>query len=207
MRQALLIALIVAGHCAPAAQAQQSDPPNGVFLVAKPGLRDANFSRSVVLVTQTKDGNTVGVIVNRPTDLKLQQFLPEGQSGEGYRDAVYFGGPVMQPALVALFRSDETPRHPSFHVLKGLYLSMHPANIEALLKSGDRRYRMYAGFSGWAPHQLESELARDGWYVLPADADAVFRADSGGLWQELIDRATSPRAGEDFGAAKAVLHK
>ena len=171
------------------AGAQQHDPPNGIFLVAKPELPDPNFRQTVVLVTQTRDYSTVGVILNRPTTLKLQQLLPgEALSGR-YRDAVFFGGPVMREAVVALFRADEAPAAPAFHVLKGLYLSLHPENLRPLLEGGEQRYRLYAGFAGWVPRQLQGELQREGWYVLPADIETVFRRDMDGLWQELVQRA------------------
>ena len=163
--------------------------PNGVFLVAKPDLTDANFSRTVVLVTQTEDYSTVGVIINRPTTLKIAQFVAEPGIETGrYRDAVYAGGPVMRNALVAVFQSPARPAAPAFHVLRDLYLTIHPDNMTMLLGSDARRYRLYAGFSGWAPRQLQSEFEREGWYVLPADEEIVFRPDTSGVWEELIER-------------------
>lgn len=173
----------------PAGLAQQVEKPNGVFLVAKPGLQDRNFSETVILVTQTADSSTVGVILNRPTNLNLRQFLPESAALENYREPVFFGGPVMRQALVALFHAEEPPAAPAFHVLKNLYLTMHPDNILPLLADRSQQYRLYAGFSSWAPRQLESEFARDGWYLLPADPQAVFRGDSQDLWPELVRRA------------------
>jgi putative transcriptional regulator len=204
---ALLPFLIGGMLCAAAARAQQTDPPNGVFLVAKPSLRDPNFRQTVVLVTQTRDANTVGVIVNRPTDLDARRLLPPESLRPGSPETVYFGGPVMRQTLVAIFESDAPPEHPSFHVLRGLYLSMHPAIVGSLIGSAGSRYRIYSGFSGWAPRQLEGELARDGWYVLPADADVVFRRDTAGMWQEMIDRATQPRARREAEEALTLLDK
>jgi putative transcriptional regulator len=164
--------------------------PNGLFLIAKPELADPNFSRTVVLVTQTEDFSTVGVIVNRPTTLKLAQFVADpGLETGKYRDAVFLGGPVMRNALIAVFVSDVVPAAPAFHVLPGLYMTMHTDNVKMLLASEGRRYRLFAGFSGWAPRQLESEFDRAGWFVLPADAESVFRSDTSGLWEELVERA------------------
>jgi len=169
---------------------QQHDAANGLFLVAKPGLLDPSFRQTVVLVTQAPDFSTVGVIINRPTTLKLQQFLPDEFATGQYRDAIFFGGPVMRQAIVALFRADEAPAAPAFHVLKDLYLSLHPDNLRWLLAGGGAtRYRLYAGLSGWAPRQLESEFEREGWYVLPADVETIFRRSTEGLWQELVQRA------------------
>jgi putative transcriptional regulator len=178
---------------APAALAQQDDTPNGVFLVARRGMLDPNFSETVVLVTQAEDASTVGVIINRPTTLQLPQFLPGDRAAGNYRGAIYFGGPVMRQAIVALFRADAPPAAPAFHVLKDLYLTMHADNIRALLADGGRPYRLYAGFAAWVPRQLEGEFERDGWHVVPADAGTVFRDDLDGLWQDLVQRAEKRR--------------
>jgi putative transcriptional regulator len=175
-----IVALLLA-FCGVTAGAQQDGPPNAVLLVAKPGLLDPNFRRTVVLVTQAADGSTVGVILNRPTQAKHET------TGE----TVHAGGPVMPQVTVALFRTESVPQAAAFPVLKGIYLSMHPANVDALLARRDGSYRLYAGFAGWAPRQLESEMAREGWHMLPATEDVLFRTDTGKLWQELLERAQS----------------
>jgi len=191
---------LMLGLAAPApAPAQQALPANGLFLVAKPTLVDPNFSHTVVLVTQTEDASTVGVIINRPTPFKLSQFLTDEFATRNYKDPVYFGGPVMRQALVSIFVSPTSPKAAAFHVLKNVYLTMHPDNIESLLNDPKARYRIYAGFSGWAPRQLESEFMRDGWHVLPADEATLFRDKPDGLWEELLERAErrGPRASID----------
>lgn len=196
--QALLARLLALGCLlAPAwAPAQQSLPPNGLFLVAKPSLLDPNFARTVVLVTQAEDASTVGVIVNRPSRLRLSQFLSPEFATRNYRDPLFSGGPVMRQAIVAVFRSESAPAAAAFHVLKGVYLTMHLDNIQKLLADPAARYRLYAGFSGWAPRQLESEFMRNDWYVLPADEATLFRKSFEGLWEELVDKALrlGPRA-------------
>ena len=159
--------------------AQQHEPPNAVLLVAKPELLDPNFRETVVLVTQTEDAHTVGVILNRPGERRMQ----------GHPEPLYAGGPVMARAVVALFEADEPPAASAFHVLERVYLSMHPENIAALIARPPARMRLYAGFSGWAPRQLENELARGGWYVLPASEAVIFRKRTEGMWRELLDEA------------------
>jgi putative transcriptional regulator len=161
----------------------QHEPPNGVLLVAKPGLADPNFSQTVVLATQAADGSTVGVILNRPTQAKHEQTGAP----------LFFGGPVMREVVVALFRSERAPDAAAFHVANGIYLTMHPQNLENLF--GDRAarasggYRLFTGFAGWAPGQLQSELARDNWFVLPVSAGLLFRDDTSGMWEELVRKA------------------
>lgn len=170
---------------------QQHLPANGLFLVAKSALTDPNFARTVVLVTQAEDGSTVGVIINRPTKLALSQFLSGEFDTRNYRDPIFFGGPVMRQAIVAVYRSETPPAAASFHVLKNLYLTMHADNLKRMLGTPGARYRLYAGFSGWAPRQLQSEFTDDGWYVLPADEATVFRTATDGMWEELVTRAAS----------------
>lgn len=178
------------------APAQQDQPANSLLLVARPSLTDPNFSRTVVLVTRTEDGGTVGVILNRPTTLALSQFLSEDLPTGSYRGPIFFGGPVMLRALVAVFRSETAPAAAAYHVLQDVYLTLHSDNIEGLLRDPQARYRIYAGYAGWIPRQLESEFMRDSWYFLPADEAIVFREKTDGMWEELIERAKrlGPRA-------------
>jgi putative transcriptional regulator len=153
----------------------QHEKPNGLLLVAKPGLLDPNFRETVVLVSQAADGSTVGVILNRPS----------ARRHDATGEPIWFGGPVMREVLVTLFRSARAPDAPAFHVLKGIYLSMRPEHIEQAVENR----RLFAGFAGWAPGQLESELARDDWFVLPASAEILFRNDMSGIWEELVRKA------------------
>lgn len=180
------IASLALVFAASAAAQPQAAPPNALLLVAKPSLRDPNFRETVILVTQARDFNTVGVILNRPGSAKNQE------SGR----ALGIGGPVLRSAVVALFEEDGVPASPAFPILKGIYLSMHPGILKSLLKDPGRRYRLFSGFSGWAPRQLESEMKRGGWYMLPATKDVLFREDTRGLWRELLEKArksgTSP---------------
>lgn len=179
--------VLAAGLVLALSASAQGEPPNAILLVAKPELVDPNFRETVVLVTQAPDFSTVGVILNRPTGRK------HAETGK----ALGFGGPVMPQATVALFRSPGMPEAPAFHVLKGVYLSMHPKILEPLFSRPKEGYRLYSGFSGWAPRQLESEMTRESWYILPATESIVFRDDARDLWRELVEKArklNAPRA-------------
>ena len=186
---ALLLVPALLAVTSPSPAQSPASRPNGIFLIAKPELADPNFRRTVVLATQTEDAQTIGVIINRPTRTKLPELLPDDPAAANYRDPVYSGGPVMQRVLISVFRSNTPPPAPAFQVRRDLYLSMHPDNLKLLLGTPGAQYRLYAGFSGWAPRQLESEFERDGWYVLQADPDIVFRKNTEGMWEELLQRA------------------
>ena len=180
MRFAAALLLLLAAF---SASAQRAEPPNGVVLVAKPTLTDPNFRETVVLVTQAPDASTVGVILNRPTPRSSEK------SGEPF----YTGGPVMPEVTLALFSADRTPAASAFQVMPGVYLSMHPVNIDALPSAPGQRLRFFTGFSGWAPGQLQRELQLNAWFVLPVTEEILFRADTRGLWKDLLDKANGSR--------------
>jgi putative transcriptional regulator len=171
--------------------------PNAILLVAKPELADPNFRETVVLVTRAPDGSTLGVVLNRPGSMRLAELAPSWPGAERFTQPLYLGGPVMRQVVVALFVSESRPKAAAFHVLQRVYLSMHPANIEPLAGEPPTRVRLFAGFAGWAPRQLEAEIEADGWYLLRASEDLVFREDTSGLWAELLARARGAHASRD----------
>jgi len=185
-RCALLFALLIATPLA----AQ----PSGIVLVAKPGLLDPNFSETVVLVTRGDDGSTLGVILNRPDTRALGEIAPQLRGADDFTQPIYSGGPVLREVIVALFKSQSAPAESAFEVLPQAYLTMHPLAIERLLAERPAEMRLYAGFSGWAPQQLQAEIAAGGWYVFPASEAIVFRRDTRELWPELIAKAGGARA-------------
>jgi putative transcriptional regulator len=196
LRRSAFVLCAVSFAIAPSSWARDpaEEPPNAVLLVAKPTLLDPNFSHTVVLATQTREAETVGVILNRPTPLKAVDVLPPELPASNYADVMFFGGPVLRRAVVAVFDSAGKPAAPAFHLLEATYLTMHSDNIRALLQRSGGSYRLYIGFAAWAPHQLEGELLRKDWYVLPAHEDEIFRKDTSGLWKELLERATGAHA-------------
>lgn len=181
--------LVLAALLASPAPAQ-----TGILLVAKPGLPDPNFRETVLVVTRAADGSTVGVILNRPTKARFEKF-PE---------PLYAGGPVMQQVVVAMFAADEPPKEAAFEVLPHIYLTMHPQNIEALVARPGTQVRLFSGFAGWAPRQLESEMAEGSWYALRATEAVLFRKDTSTLWRELVDQASGKRTANDPALAVAA---
>lgn len=178
--------------------------PNGILLVAKPGMPDPNFSETVVLVTWTEDSSTVGVILNRPSVQRLIDLAPNWPGAEDFKQPIYSGGPVMRQVLVALFESQDEPKARAFRVLPRLYISMHPGNLEPLIAHPPARMRIYAGFSGWAPRQLEAEIDRGTWFMLRATEDVIFRKDTAGMWRELVEKVQGSRTSRESPARVAA---
>ncbi|HSD59933.1 MAG TPA: YqgE/AlgH family protein [Burkholderiales bacterium] len=170
----------------------QDDIPNGVFLVAKRQLNDPNFQESVVLITQHAGGSPVGVIVNRPTKLPLSRLFPDNEKLKDLPDVVHFGGPVSPRVLVFVFRA-ESPPQDALRVLADVYMSFSSELLSQLLvrPKPTAELRVYAGYSGWAPGQLQHEVARGDWHMVRADADTIFRMDEALVWREMLNRATA----------------
>jgi putative transcriptional regulator len=173
--------------------ASWAGPPPSLLLVAAEHLTDPNFHRTVVLVIQTPRG-PLGFVLNRPSPVTVGDVLP-GAPPPIAGSAVYVGGPVERGKVGALFSSKEPPPR-ALQVLDELYFSSSQATITALLSAAEapKRLRFLAGYSGWAPGQLEAELERGDWWVWPADEAVVFDTPAEELWALLYARATARRA-------------
>ena len=192
-RTLLIVATVVVWGGAVSAAEMQA---NAVFLVAKPELKDPNFRETVVLVTHPREGGQWGVIINRPLDHRLSEVFTEYETLKNRKDVLFFGGPVARDGLVFLVRSVKPPPR-AVPVLRDVYFISDINWIEGLLQRPEptRGLRVYSGYSGWAPGQLQSEIVRGGWHVLPADAETVFDWDPAHIWPELIKRAATRQTG------------
>ncbi|GEM_PF-775426 len=192
-----VLALALPMQAATMAHAAETTLANGVFLVAKPELRDPNFSQSVVLITLPRaDRGPLGVIINRPLGRRFSELMPEAVNVPEKSDPIFFGGPVARTSLLLLVRAKEPPER-SFHVLADLYLVTSPELIERLVKGQPLpgEARIYAGYAGWTPGQLQNEIARGSWYVTNADVDTIFASDPVVIWPQLIKRLGTRNTG------------
>jgi putative transcriptional regulator len=169
----------------------QNPADHAILLVASPELRDPNFAQTVVLVLFPEDGGPLGVILNRQTRVTLAEAFADEPQLRQRPDKVYFGGPVRINALMFLFRSADRPRN-ALPVLDDLYFSGDGSLLDEVLarKKGSVE-RFFVGCSGWAPTQLDAEIAQGGWYVLPADLDTILKAEPKTMWRLLLGRATA----------------
>ncbi|MBW2435314.1 MAG: YqgE/AlgH family protein [Deltaproteobacteria bacterium] len=163
----------------------------GKFLVASRRLDDPNFSETVVLLIEYGPDGAMGLVVNRPSNVKLSTVFPDVEALKERKDTVYVGGPVAVNQMLMLIRSSKAPAA-SKPVIDNVYMSASWKVLEGLIKeaAADQQFRLYAGYAGWAPNQLDFERTRGDWHVIKADADSVFALDPKALWQELIRRAT-----------------
>lgn len=176
--------------CLLPADAAETEAP-AIFLVAKPELQDPNFAQSVVLVVFPKDAGPIGVILNRPTRLTLQEGFPEQPQLKERTDTLYFGGPVQTNGLMFLFRGGSDSER-AFPVVGDVYLGADSGLLARLLmQKSSAVQRYFLGYAGWSGPQLAHEIALGAWYVIEADAETVMSADPKTLWRDLVRRATA----------------
>ena len=164
----------------------------GKFLVASRQLRDPNFSETVVLLIEYNRSGAMGLVINRPTKVKLSTVLPDLEGLQDLQDTVYVGGPVAKNQMLLLIRSGSQPEDAS-HVFKDIYVSSSRAVLRTMINDEDpgKAFRLYAGHAGWSPGQLDREIARGGWHVLQADEASVFEKAPSEIWPELIHRSSA----------------
>jgi len=191
MKASFRVAAIALLALATAAQAQA--PSKAMFLIARPGMPDPNFRETVVLVVQAEGGGeATGVIINRPTDRSLAEILP-GERFSRFTDPIFFGGPVAQQGLFALFQSNKYSGS-ALPMLPEVWLAILPDSVDGLVSKPPERIRFFSGYAGWAPGQLQGELDRGDWLVADADEKTIFRKDTSQLWQDLVRRARAVHA-------------
>lgn len=164
----------------------------GVLLVAGKYLYDPNFEKSVILITEYSEEGTAGLIINRPTEITIEEALPGLSQYLPYLDNLYLGGPVATTSVSLLLKS-ETALPGINQVITGIYNinTLDLFNVLLLNKIDKRYIRIYAGFAGWAPGQLETELIRGDWYIWHADINVIFNPEPEMLWDELIRKVTA----------------
>jgi len=170
-------------------------PAKGMFLVAKPEIESGPFHRSVVLLLYHDERGTLGVIVNRATEIPVGEALPELEATAGGHE-LFFGGPVSLGGLLFVFRSSPPPAGDDAHAVLGdLHFSGDRERLESLLDEGAPagELSLFLGHAGWSPGQLDREIVRGSWDVLPADMSQIFEMDRDTMWSELSKSGLSAR--------------
>jgi len=157
----------------------ENDSMRGKLLIAAPQLSDY-FARTVVLVLEHTDDGAMGLVLNRPTESEVVEAVPSLSDLVDAEELVHAGGPV-QPDSVLVLGDFEEPAEAGTQVVGTLGL-LDPERPEAEL----HRVRVFAGYAGWAPGQLDLELEQEAWIVAPADPEDAFSEDD--LWSEVLRR-------------------
>jgi len=154
----------------------------GRFLVATPIIDLPPFARSVVLLLEHDDTGAIGIILNRDSGLLVADLLPEVATLVTEPAHVFIGGPVSTDTAVALARAprDSFLRPSPLATIGLIDPTDPPGGVDAM--------RIFAGYSGWDPGQLEAEIEEQAWWPTLADVEAVF-TDTRDLWRESVKRA------------------
>ena len=167
---------------------------DAIILVAHPQFRDNEYRQTVLIAAPAPNGGHVGVILNRPTRRSLGSLFPEHEPSKKVLDPVYYGGPFSRGALVALVKSDQAPGAGSVLLMKNLYLAFRANTIDHVIETTPNEARYFVGYVGWRPGELKSEIDRGLWSVTGADLETIFRKDTEGLWDELLQQSRRIRA-------------
>lgn len=167
----------------------------GKLLVATPALREPTFGKTViVLLEHGAEAGALGVVVNRPTDVPVADVVPPVADLVSPPDVLFAGGPVSPQTAIALANTTPAARGeglaPVIPPLATVDLDADPALLAASLRS----LRVFSGYAGWSPGQLEAEIAEGSWYVIESLPDDPFVADPSQLRAVVLRRQGWPLA-------------
>jgi putative transcriptional regulator len=159
----------------------------GKLLLAGPTLKDPNFDRTVVLITEHTEEGAMGLVLNRPSEAAVEEAVPDLSWVAGVGDPVFVGGPVAPTGVIVLAEWEDPTRAV---VLVDDDLGFVPGDAEDTdaLAEAIRRARVYAGHAGWGPGQLELELAEEAWIVESPLREELFSEQPEGLWAAVLRR-------------------
>lgn len=166
----------------------------GLLVVADPSLSDPSFRETVVLICEHSQEGTIGVIINRPTNIPLKDVFPDISGLQVLSHTLFEGGPVQRRGLLMLFRS-KNPSENIQSVTDGVYWGGDPGMVASMVenpKPGEF-FRVFAGYAGWGYGQLAAEIKGRFWRTVPGNAETIFETDPTKLWKELIEKSKHPR--------------
>jgi len=160
-----------------------------VLLVSMPQMIDPNFTKSVVLLAEYGKQGAFGLVVNRQMAEPAHEVIKPDPPLEIQKDVhLYLGGPV-EPNRAWVLTAHRELDGDALEIVDGVYLSASPKLIcHALQASPDPQVRLVIGYAGWAPGQLDDELAASSWLMAPVEADLVFETPIDVMWETAIRR-------------------
>jgi putative transcriptional regulator len=166
-----------------------SSPTKGRLLLATPPLEDPNFDRTVIYVLEHHDEGALGLVLNRPMDEQLSEPLDAWVTLQSDPSQVFAGGPVEPDALIALARTtgevdDEDHLAPLNADIASADLSADPVLISSTISA----LRVFRGYAGWGPGQLDGEIEAGAWMVLDTEPGDVFTDHPDDLWRTVLRR-------------------
>jgi len=167
----------------------QDELAQGKILLADKRLKDPNFDQTVVYLITYDEKGAVGLVLNRETDMPVSRILRGVKEAADRKDFVFSGGPVEASSVLALYRTT-TKRKGTRQVSSNVFAVLDETVLKEALAAGAAAnvLRLYMGYAGWGPGQLETEVGAGAWSVLSGDAKTVFDSDPDTLWGRLNKR-------------------
>ena len=159
------------------------DSLKGQLLLASPALFDPNFRRTVVLVTEHTEEGAAGLVLNRPSETAVADAVPDLLPLVSEEERVYVGGPVQESAVLVLAEFED-PEEAALLVVDDVGFVPGDGDFD-LLAGATRRVRVFAGYAGWGPGQLEAELEESSWIVGSSPAPELFPELEDDLWARI----------------------
>jgi putative transcriptional regulator len=161
------------------------DSVTGQLLIATPGLTDANFWRTVVLIVEHSGEGALGLVLNRPSETTVGDAVSELHRLLDPADLLFVGGPVQPSALIVLAEF-QRPDDAALIAFEDVGVLAGHAHDDP--DAGIGRARAFAGHAGWGPGQLDGELERGDWILEPAVREDAFTSEALRLWQTVLTR-------------------
>jgi putative transcriptional regulator len=181
-RLMLVLCSLLVGLSLPSIAAEND--AKGLFLIASKNLDGTSFQQTVIFVTHLSPQGATGLAINRPTDIPINHAVPKGHPLSGHKGTLFLGGPV-SPDATFLILQTQYPTANMHPVLNDIYFTTGQAD-PGLNKVV--RFRIFAGYAGWGPGQLQAEIDRGDWLTIKTDPSIVFDSDTRGLWQRLYHK-------------------
>lgn len=179
--------MLLALTCSLAAQSKRpEDLAIGKILVTPHDAPDPLFAESVIVLVQYSGTGALGLMINKRTTVPVSRALEGVTNASKHSEPVFVGGPVQLDTVFALARAALRPEGAAEVFGNIHFISMKAALEKALAgASNPNGLRVYAGYCGWGPHQLENEMRLGGWYIFDRSEDLTFDADPATLWTRL----------------------
>ncbi len=164
-----------------------SKPGKGKVLISGPFLGDEYFKRSVILLTEHNAKGTVGFVLNKPVEARINEVIKDFPDID---IALSVGGPVSTDTVHYIHSmGDKIPG--SIKVYGNISWGGDFDIVKSLLSSGladGDSIRFFIGYSGWAPGQLEQEIETNSWVIADMDPARVMAIQAEGIWKDALSR-------------------
>jgi len=160
-------------------------PTKGMLLISEPILSDFYFNRSVVLLADHNEDGSFGLIINKPTDLKLSDISDDFS---GIKARLFIGGPVKTDSIYFIHTRGDLVEGSS-RIMEGLYWGGQAEELKDLIlkkEISENDIRFFIGYSGWKPGQLNEEFDSQAWITAVSNSEQVLHSEPATMWRNLL---------------------